>query len=211
MSGFQSFFKYLKNDILILIQFSAVIIQLSSIFLINPEEFNLYENQNSFAAGSFEKFIAIIISIALLYLSSIFRDRKHVKVWSTMFVITTVAFCLSFFYYNSMIDDKTLTLSSPKNDVHLRIIKGDTYLPQVQECIDEHFKEKQIQLNDFEVLQTCCDIQSSADIDKVWPKSEIIANRNSLFRAYLLSFIFGISSIVIGIQTVKCLAKRRPS
>ncbi len=196
--------KSLKSNITTLSQLVAVLLQLLGSFLVRPDFFNVYQDGQAFLAGNYPVIIMLFISIIFIYLSTSFKKQEHAKSWLIVCIITFIAFSFSYYRYSETLDNKTALLKRPDLEAQ-RIIKGDTYLPNVQKCADELGISGQV----MEVIENCTEITNGVEIDKVWPKEQIFRNRNILLIYYSLSMMLACISIITGIQAIKCKNTRK--
>lgn len=185
------------------IQFAAVLLNLGGMFLIKPDIFDVYQNGNIFLAGNYASYLTLILSVVFIYLSITFNRRKFAQYWILACLIIFCFFCFSYYHYNQLLSTKTTLLQAAGQEETERIIKGDNYLPMIQRCA-ESIKTPDGVVSDLEVIQTCADIQTPSELDKIWPKKEILRNSKLLFLFYSLSLMLGCISIITGVQAIKC-------
>jgi hypothetical protein len=204
MSTIFSVAKSLKSNISTISQLAAVLLQLLGTFLVRPDFFNIYQDGQAFLAGNYPVIIMLFISIIFIYLSTSFKKREHAKSWLVICIVAFVGFSFTYYKYSQTLDTKTALLKRPDLAAQ-RIITGDTYLPNVQKCADEHGIGGQV----MEVIENCSEITNGVEIDKIWPKEQIFKNRDMLLICYSMSMMLACISIITGIQAIKCKNTRK--
>jgi hypothetical protein len=103
--------------------------------------------------------------------------------------------------YNPDIRNKTFLAINGSESV--RVIKGNDYRKEIKNSC-HLFKIPGKIIKEMEVIQECASIKDWNEIDIIWPATEIVDNTNKLLIDYYFSLILAATSLICGIQAIKC-------
>ena len=189
------------------LQIGASIAQTVGVFVFSPDFLSMDNKGNISLAVNPVLIISIALSFLVLYLGASFNRPKNAKYWLIVCIVSLIGLAYSSYTFDGHITTKTMLLSTGDSN-SLRLVKGNHFLPKVQECANM-LKTPDGVVSDFEIIQNCGDIKGRDGIDAIWPRNEIEGNRKILIRDYLISFLLGGIFLLSGIQAIKCKRNKK--
>ncbi|GEN67154.1 hypothetical protein [Chryseobacterium rhizosphaerae] len=185
-----------------IVQFAAVLLQIIGLFVLKPGIFNYQGETELFAGGNIYNFILIFISIIFLFLGYTYSKGIFARNWFIMFIVFGILFIGSFFYYNHLIEKKTVIFSSDGVEAS-RFVKGDQFAVAIRSCA-ESIRKKNPDIPDLEIIKSCENITDVTQLYKIWPEKEIKKNMQVLNIGYCILISLASITLICGLQALKC-------
>lgn len=185
-----------------LIQFAAILLQTIGLFILKPDIFNFQGSTELFAGGNIYNFILVFLSIILLFLGHTYQKKIFATKWFFTFIVFGILFICSFFYYNTIVEDKTIVFYS-ESTTPTRYVKGNHYALNILECA-KSIKKKNPDIAEIEIIRNCEDITDISQLNRIWPEREIKENMKLISIWYCILISMASIALVCGLQALKC-------
>jgi energy-coupling factor transporter transmembrane protein EcfT len=185
-----------------LVQFATILLQIIGLFILKPDIFNFQGAAELFAGGNIYNFILIFISIILLFLSHTYQKSIFATKWFFTFIVFGILFIAGFFYYDNIIENKTIVFYS-ESTTPTRYVKGNRYALNILECANS-IKKENPDISEIEIIRSCEDITSITELNRIWPEKEIIQNMKLISICYCILISLASIALICGLQALRC-------
>ena len=185
-----------------IIQFAAVLLQAIGLFVLKPNIFNFQNTDELFPGGNIYNFILIFISVTFIYLGYTYRTSKFANKWFYVFLVSGILFIIIFFYYNNMIERKTILFPSGDSS-SVRYVKGNKFSSNIAKCANA-IKKENPDIAEIEIIKNCGDVINFSELTKIWPETEIKENVKSISIWYCIAISLASITLISGLQSLKC-------
>ena len=197
-----NFSQFLNKNSKLVILISVAIIALIGMYATVPvfEPRSLYEDQNFTTYSKFILAAFFALSIVLCYF---FNSKKNVWAWWLLAFIMLVAGIIVNINYNKL--EGIMVLNTGEYG-YGRLVRGDDYFPEVQKIRESYKQSNNVYPADIDLVAGL-----GGNHLKVWPKTQILSNSNSIIFLYSCMFLCFTLFVIFAVQALLFLFQKQKS
>ena len=197
-----NFFQFLNKKSKLVMLISVAIIAFIGMYATVPvfEPRNLYEDQNFTTYSKFISAAFFALSIVLCYF---FNSKKNVWAWWLLAFIMLVAGIIVNIKYNKL---EGIMVINTGEYGYGKLVRGDNYFPEVQKIRESYKQSNNVYPADIDLVAGL-----GGNHLKVWPKTQILSNSNSIVFLYSCMFLCFTLFAIFSMQAVSFLFQKQKS